>query len=179
MPQSAGGAEAENLVALNRRIYGKAEGDGELLNGVLYRDKLAKTFNSRGYAKFRNLAKISRPKKKKRRDGGEKRAMKGVGKNEVALVEVVEDEDEESDGDDLSRLLGEDVARRPKWRGSTRLLLLDEHYANKRIEELPEAIKVYILMLGTFGFCFKECQFVESSVDSNTCAHLPCCYFNL
>ncbi|KAL0443471.1 UNVERIFIED_CONTAM: tRNA (guanine(37)-N1)-methyltransferase 1 [Sesamum latifolium] len=70
LPNSGDGPEAEaedeNLVALNRRIYGKAEGDGEPLNAVLYRDKLARTFNSRGYAKFRNLAKMSRPKKKKR-----------------------------------------------------------------------------------------------------------------
>ncbi|KAK6157449.1 hypothetical protein DH2020_011697 [Rehmannia glutinosa] len=129
----------EELVALNRRIYGKAEGDP--LNEVLYRDKLARTFNSRGYARFRNLAKISRPKMKKKRDGGEKRGVKGVGRNEVALVEVIEDEDE-SDGEDFSRLLGEEFGRRPKWRGSTRLLLLDEQYANKKIEELPEAIKV-------------------------------------
>ncbi|KAK6134449.1 hypothetical protein DH2020_031806 [Rehmannia glutinosa] len=134
-------AETEELVALNRRIYGKAEGDGEPLNEVLYRDKLARTFNSRGYAKFRNLAKISRPKMKKKRDGGEKRGVKGVGRNEVALVEVIENE-EESDGEDFSRLLGEEFGRRPKWRGSTRLLLLDEQYANKKIEELPEAIKV-------------------------------------
>ncbi|PIN23048.1 tRNA modification enzyme [Handroanthus impetiginosus] len=144
LPNSTNGDEAEdeNLVALNRRIYGKAEGDGEPLNQVLYRDKLSRTFNSRGYVKFRNLAKISRPKKKKKRDDGEKRRMKGVGRNEVALVEVVEDEEEDSDTEALSRLLGEDVRRRPKWRGSTRLLLLDEQYANKRIEELPEAIKV-------------------------------------
>ncbi|KAK6134525.1 hypothetical protein DH2020_031759 [Rehmannia glutinosa] len=134
-------AETEELVALNRRIYGKAEGDGEPLNEVLYRDKLARTFNSRGYAKFRNLAKISRPKMKKKRDGGEKRGVKGVGRNDVALVEVIENE-EESDGEDFSRLLGEEFGRWPKWRGSTRLLLLDEQYANKKIEELPEAIKV-------------------------------------
>ncbi|KAL0326339.1 UNVERIFIED_CONTAM: tRNA (guanine(37)-N1)-methyltransferase 1 [Sesamum radiatum] len=135
-------AEDENLVALNRRIYGKAEGDGEPLDAVLYRDKLARTFNSRGYANFRNLAKMSRPKKKKKRDDREKMRMKGVGKNEMAVVQVVEDEDEESDGEELSRLLGEDVRLPPKWRGSTRLLLLDEQLANKSIEELPEAIKV-------------------------------------
>ncbi|KAL0399330.1 UNVERIFIED_CONTAM: tRNA (guanine(37)-N1)-methyltransferase 1 [Sesamum radiatum] len=144
LPNSGDGAEAEdeNLVALNRRIYGKAEGDGEPLNAVLYRDKLARTFNSRGYAKFRNLAKMSRPKKKKKRDDRDKMGMKGIGKSEMAVVEVVEDEDEESDGEELSRLLGEDVRRPPKWRGSTRLLLLDEQLANKSIEELPEAIKV-------------------------------------
>ncbi|XP_012844719.1 PREDICTED: tRNA (guanine(37)-N1)-methyltransferase 1-like, partial [Erythranthe guttata] len=129
------------LVALNRRIYGKAEGDGELLNSVLYRDKLARTFNSQGYVNFRNLAKISRSKKKKKMmDGGEKRGVKGVGRNDMAFVEVVECE--ESDVDDFSGLLGEDFGKRPKWRGSTRLLLLDEQYANKVLDELPEAIKV-------------------------------------
>ncbi|KAL0443469.1 UNVERIFIED_CONTAM: tRNA (guanine(37)-N1)-methyltransferase 1 [Sesamum latifolium] len=85
---------------------------------------------------------MSRPKKKKKRDDREKIGMKGIAKNEMAVVEVVEDEDEESDGEELSRLLGEDVRRPPKWRGSTRLLLLDEQLANKSIEELPEAIKV-------------------------------------
>ncbi|EYU19172.1 hypothetical protein ABFS82_13G176700 [Erythranthe guttata] len=139
--ESEAEAEAEELVALNRRIYGKAEGDGELLNSVLYRDKLARTFNSQGYVNFRNLAKISRPKKKKKMmDGGEKRGVKGVGRNDMAFVEVVECE--ESDVDDFSGLLGEDFGKRPKWRGSTRLLLLDEQYANKLLEELPETIKV-------------------------------------
>ncbi|XP_051124919.1 tRNA (guanine(37)-N1)-methyltransferase 1 isoform X2 [Andrographis paniculata] len=133
----------EDLVSLNRRIFGKAEGDGEPLNEVLYRDKLARTFNSRGYAKFRNLAKMSRPKRKrtKKMDDGEKRFMKGTVKNEVILVEVVEDEEENGDGEDLSRLLGEDVRRQPKWRGSTRLMLLDEQHANKMLDEMPQSIK--------------------------------------
>ncbi|GFP92527.1 tRNA (guanine(37)-n1)-methyltransferase 1 [Phtheirospermum japonicum] len=143
-PNPADGAETEDeddkLMALNRRIHGKAEGDGEMLNEVLYRDKLARNFNSQGYAKFRHLARISRPKKKKRiSGGGQKNGVKGVGRNDVAIVEVAEDE---SDSEDFSGLLGEDFGRRSKWRGSTRLLLLDEKYANKRIEELPEAIKV-------------------------------------
>ncbi|XP_057766571.1 tRNA (guanine(37)-N1)-methyltransferase 1-like [Salvia miltiorrhiza] len=140
LPQSASGAEAEGeaLVALNRRIYGKAEWDGEPLNAVLYRDKLARTFNSQGYASFRNLARISRPKKGKTRDDGEKRAMKGVRRSEGALVEVVEFHDSE----DLSGLLGEDAPQQQKWLGPTRLLLLDERYSNKSIEELPQAIKV-------------------------------------
>ncbi|KAH6767964.1 Met-10+ like family protein [Perilla frutescens var. frutescens] len=140
LPQSESEAEdgTETMVALNRRIYGKAVGDGEPLNAVLYRDKLAKNFNSEGYARFRNLAKMSRPKKGQKRDGGEKRVVKGVRRSEGVLVEVVEVDD----GEDLSRLLGEDVQWQQKWRGSTRLLLLDERYSNKRIEELPEAIKV-------------------------------------
>lgn len=145
LPNSAGGDddEAAKLLALNRRVFRKTEGGVKRLNAVLYRDMLAQTFNSRGYAKFRNLAKISRPKKKKKKDDGEKRMVKGVGRNEVALIEVVEDEDGDgdSDGEDLSRLLGEDVRRQPKWRGSTRLLLLDERYANKGIDELPQAVK--------------------------------------
>lgn len=175
LPQSVTGTEdgGETLVALNRRIYGKSEVDGEPLNAVLHREKLAKTFNSRGYANFRNLAKISRPKKKKKKkteDNGEKGQMKGVGRNELALVEVVEEE--ESDSEDLSRLLGEDFPPRPKWRGSTRLLLLGEQYANTSIDELPEAIKVYIFNLGRSNifllYFFKECWFVASSVDCNT-----------
>ncbi|KAL0362736.1 UNVERIFIED_CONTAM: tRNA (guanine(37)-N1)-methyltransferase 1 [Sesamum calycinum] len=50
LPNSGDGAEAEDesLVALSRRIYGKAEGDREPLNAILYRDKLARTFSSRG-----------------------------------------------------------------------------------------------------------------------------------
>ncbi|KAK4398429.1 tRNA (guanine(37)-N1)-methyltransferase 1 [Sesamum angolense] len=50
LPNSGDGAEAddESLVALNRTIYGKAEGDREPLNAILYRDELARTFSSRG-----------------------------------------------------------------------------------------------------------------------------------
>ncbi|XP_073156347.1 tRNA (guanine(37)-N(1))-methyltransferase 1 isoform X2 [Henckelia pumila] len=137
LPNSVGGAE-ENLAALNRRVYGKADGDGEPLNAVLYRDKLARTFNSRGYVNFRNLAKISRPKKKKKRDEVEKRVVKGVGKNDMVFIEVIEE-----DGEDISRLLGDNI-KRAKWRGSTRLLLLDEQYALKGVEELPESIKAVL-----------------------------------
>ncbi|KAG6689449.1 hypothetical protein I3842_11G175900 [Carya illinoinensis] len=136
----------ENLVSLERRIYGKAEGDGDVLSPVLYREKLARTFNSRGYVKFRNLAKISRPTKKKRRikDEGEEAArgegMRGIGKNEIALVEVVEEEEE---GGDLKGLLGDGFEGRVrKWTGPTRLLLLDERYSGRKVEDLPEAIKV-------------------------------------
>ncbi|KAL1537770.1 tRNA (guanine(37)-N(1))-methyltransferase [Salvia divinorum] len=137
LPQSDE-AEDKALVALNRRVHGRAEGDGEQLNAVLYRDKLARTFNSIGYARFRNLAKMSRPKKGKLRDGGEKRVVKGVRRSGGALVEVVES----SDGDDLRGLLGEDAPPWQKWRGPTRLLLLDERYSDKSIVELPQAIKV-------------------------------------
>lgn len=135
--------EEGSLVSLHRRIYGKAEADGDALSPVLYRDNLAKTFNSRGYIKFRNLAKISRPNKKKnKKKGGEDvEGKKGFQKNGFAVVEVLEDEDEENVG--LKNLLGEEF-KRNKWRGSTRLLLLDERYAGKGVEELPEAIKVAV-----------------------------------
>lgn len=135
-------ADGDSLVSLQRRIYGKAEGDGERLSPVLYRDMLSKSFNSKGFVKFRNLAKISRPKQKKKRGNEKEREKKGVGKNEMALIEVVEAEVTEDE--DMSGLLGDEFKGR-KWRGSTRLLLFDEQYANKGFDEMPEAIKVYVL----------------------------------
>ncbi|XP_031404643.1 tRNA (guanine(37)-N1)-methyltransferase 1 [Punica granatum] len=130
-----------NLEALERRVYGKAEGDGEELGRVLYREKLTRTFNSQGFANFGNLARITRPKKRKKREddgNGTRQRDRSIGRNEAAMVEVVEDEGE---GDDLRGLLGEGF-KRSKWRGSTRLLLLDERYANEGLEDLPEAIEV-------------------------------------
>ena len=137
--------EGGNLVSLERRIYGKAEGDGDVLSPVLYREKLARTFNSQGYVRFRNLARISRPKRKKKRKEEEEEeekggGNKGIGKNETALVEVVEGEEE---GKELKGLLGDEFkGKTRKWKGSTRLLLLDERYAARDVEDLPEAIKV-------------------------------------
>ncbi|KAI7737786.1 hypothetical protein M8C21_011961 [Ambrosia artemisiifolia] len=133
----------ERLESLNRRIYGKAEGDGERLNPVLYREKLVKSFNSRGYEKFRNLAKLSRPKRKGKAktetERGEVRDGKGNG---CYLVEEVVGEEREGEEEDLSRLIGDAAGYRlGKWKGSTRLLLLDERYADKSYDELPEAVK--------------------------------------
>ncbi|XP_026448284.1 tRNA (guanine(37)-N1)-methyltransferase 1-like [Papaver somniferum] len=134
--------EKKILDSLDRRLYGKADDDGEELSPVLYRDNIMKSFNSRGYVNFRNVAKISRPKKKnsnKRRDEGEgSDREKRIGKNDFAVVEVVGNEN-----DDFSGLLGEDF-KGGRWRGSTRLLLLDENLANKNVEELPEAVKAVI-----------------------------------
>ncbi|KAF3957684.1 hypothetical protein CMV_017329 [Castanea mollissima] len=135
--------QQEDLVSLERRIHGKAEGDGDVLSPVLHRDKLAREFNARGFIKFRNLAKISRPKRKKKDVKEEERSEgnKGIGKNEIALVEVVEEEEEEGEGD-LKGLLGDEFkGTRRKWSGPSRLLLLDERYAARKVEELPEAIK--------------------------------------
>ncbi|KAJ9153654.1 hypothetical protein P3X46_027073 [Hevea brasiliensis] len=134
--------EEGNFDALNRRIYGRAEGDGEELSPVLYRERLAKEFNSRGFVKFRNLAKISRPPRKKRKGGEGEETMKErnkrKGRDEFYMVEVVE----EDGGEDWKGLLGDEFKGRSKWRGSTRLLLLDESYADKGVEDLPQAIKV-------------------------------------
>ncbi|KAK2984734.1 hypothetical protein RJ640_004559 [Escallonia rubra] len=133
--------DTDGLVALNRRIHGRAEGDGELLPPVLYRDKLVKTFNTRGFVKFRNLARMSRPKKRKKKEEAEGRDKRGSGRNAVYMVEVVEDGSGSEEGEeDLSGLLGDEFKGR-KWRGSTRLLLLDEQYADNRLEDMPEAIK--------------------------------------
>ncbi|KAG9452806.1 hypothetical protein H6P81_005710 [Aristolochia fimbriata] len=130
--------------SLSRRIYGKADGDGEPLPPVLYREKLAKTFNCRGFLKFRNLAKISRPKNKKNKlvddDGNTSGGRERTRKNDFAVVEVVESGNE---NDDFSRLLGPNF-KGSRWRGSTRLLLLDEQYANKDVEALPQAVKAIL-----------------------------------
>ncbi|PIA30682.1 hypothetical protein AQUCO_05400054v1 [Aquilegia coerulea] len=151
------GDEDEKLDALNRRIYGKTEGDGETLSPVLYRDKLVKSFNTRGFVKFRNLAKISRPKKSRKmvmqQDKYERE--KRTGKNSISEVEVVGDRD--NDRDDMTGLLGEDF-KGGRWRGSTRLLLLDEQYANKDVVELPEAIKVLFTGGGKHS---RSCELVK------------------
>jgi tRNA (guanine37-N1)-methyltransferase len=122
--------------------------DGDVLSiPVLYRDKLAKTFNTRGYVNFRNLAKISRPKRNKKKNEKEGKFVevegnKRVGKNSYVTVEVVEEEEGVDEG--LRNLIGEEFVN-SKWRGSTRLLLLDERYKDYGVEELPEAIKVPFL----------------------------------
>ncbi|KAK7244421.1 hypothetical protein RIF29_39242 [Crotalaria pallida] len=144
--------QQNGLVSLQRRIHGQAESDGDILSPVLYRDRLAKTFNTRGFVKFRNLAKISRPSRSKKKEkegkgvgGGDKK--KRVGKNGFATVEVVDDEDEDEEEEDgnLGNLVGgEEGFGRKKWRGSTRLLLLDERYSRHGMEELPEAIKAVL-----------------------------------
>lgn len=133
--------EDGNFDSLDRRIYGKTDGDGMTLSPVLYRDNLVKSFNTRGFVKFRNLAKLSRPKRKKNliMEGGKSGVGKKVGKNDIYVVEVVRNSDEEMD--DMTGLLGDDFVE-GKWRGSTRLLLLDEQFVSKDVDELPDAIKV-------------------------------------
>ena len=109
------------------------------LSPVQYREKLGKEFNHRGFLKFRNLAKISRPRKRKKGIRGE---IEGRRKNEFAIVELLEEEEEEEEEEDRWRELAGDGFKGKEWRGPTRLLLLDERYADKDSDDLPEAIKV-------------------------------------
>lgn len=140
--------EEDSLVSLNRRMHGKAEDDGEPLSPVLHREKLVKTFDSVGFVNFRNLAKMTRPSSRKKKmvdneqSGGNNKDK--VRRKSFSVVEVVEDGLME--GEDLKGLLGDDFHGR-KWRGPTRLLLLDERYSTKCAEELPEAIKVSVPLL--------------------------------
>uniref|UniRef100_A0A7N0V1L0 tRNA (guanine(37)-N1)-methyltransferase n=1 Tax=Kalanchoe fedtschenkoi TaxID=63787 RepID=A0A7N0V1L0_KALFE len=141
--------ETTGLDNLERRMYGRADGDGERLNSVLYRDKLVKSFDSNGFVNFKNVVKMSGPLRRKKkvvvvdekvRKLGERNKD---GRNGFALVEVVEDADGD-EGGNWSGLLGDDCYRGVRWKGPTRLLLLDESYANKGVDELPEAIKVVL-----------------------------------
>lgn len=127
----------DRLDSLDRRW----EDEKEAFSPVLYREKLVKDFNCRGYVKFRNLAKISRPKKKKKKRKGEgDEGRERRGKDEIYVVEVIGDEGEEEE-EDWSVLIGEGF-KGGKWSGPTRLLLLDERHAKKGMDEMPEAIKV-------------------------------------
>ena len=110
------------------------------------RDKLARQFNARGFVQFPNLAKMSRPSARTQRDKkGEGRDDDKGTKREQDKVYVVKVPGEEDDGDDneWKGLVGEEGFGRGAWRGEpTRLLLLDESYAKRRVDDLPEAVKV-------------------------------------
>lgn len=129
--------DTQFITLLQDNTKNETDEELDLLNSVLYRDKLVKSFNVRGFVKFRNLAKISRPKRRKKKEKkGEEEKGNGR-KKEFCVVEVVEKESEEMKG-----LLGEEFRGGEKWKGATRLLLLDEELADKDVEEFPEAIKV-------------------------------------
>ncbi|WCJ39576.1 tRNA (guanine(37)-N1)-methyltransferase 1 [Euphorbia peplus] len=108
----------------------------EEISPVLYRERLAKDFNTRGFFKFRNLAKISRPPNKRRKQGDPKTPPPE--RKQIYVVEVV-DEDEEYE--DWKGLLGDDFKGTRKWIGSTRLLLLDHTFTDKPLHSLPQAIQ--------------------------------------
>ncbi|KAJ0983581.1 hypothetical protein J5N97_011836 [Dioscorea zingiberensis] len=148
------GDGGDRLRSLAKRVDGGLDYDEEhRLSPVLYREKLVKDFNYRGFLNFRNLAKMSRPKKKKKKlkDGKEDglEVKRGVGKNDFAVVEVVGDGGV-GEEEDMSGLLGEGFGM-GRWRGPTRLLLLDERYAKKGADELPDAIKAVLQCCATMG----------------------------
>ncbi|KAK8648503.1 hypothetical protein V6N13_129253 [Hibiscus sabdariffa] len=118
------------------------EEDGEFESLVLYREKLVKEFNYRGFVKFKNLAKISRPGKRKKKESKGDEERRGNERKEFWAVEVLEETEGE---EEMKGLLGEDFKGGRKWKGSTRLLLLDERYGDKGFEELPQAIKAVLV----------------------------------
>ncbi|KAM0952393.1 putative tRNA (guanine(37)-N(1))-methyltransferase [Dioscorea sansibarensis] len=140
------GDGGDRLRSLAKRVDGGSDGDKEhRLSPVLYREKLVKDFDCRGFLNFRNLAKMSRPKKKKSLKNGKEEGLdvkRGVGKSDFYVVEVVGDGGV-GEEEDMSGLLG--VGFRPgRWRGPTRLLLIDERFAKKGADELPKAVQAVL-----------------------------------
>nr|CAB3477007.1 unnamed protein product [Digitaria exilis] len=114
---------------------------------VARREKLAREFNARGFLRFPNLARLSRPSPaaRKRRErkgyGGDEEARREHDRDKTYVVEVVGEGTNEDD-DEWKALVGEEGFGRGLWRmGPTRLLLLDESYAKRSVDELPEAVK--------------------------------------
>ncbi|KAM0898150.1 hypothetical protein ACQ4PT_022109 [Festuca glaucescens] len=116
------------------------------LTAVTRCDRLARQFNARGFVQFPNLAKMSRPSARTQRDKkGEGRGGDKEAKREKDTVYVVKVPGEEEDDDQWKGLVGEEGFGSGAWRGEpTRLLLLDESYAKRSIDELPEAVKVVL-----------------------------------
>ncbi|KAL4271731.1 hypothetical protein GQ457_13G002970 [Hibiscus cannabinus] len=137
--------DEEMITLFDERKDGEESGeeeDGELESLVLYREKLVKEFNYRGFVKFKNLAKLSRPGKRKKKESKGDEERKGNERKEFWAVEVLEEKEGE---EEMKGLLGEDFKGGRKWKGSTRLLLLDERYGDKGFEELPQAIKAVLV----------------------------------
>lgn len=115
------------------------------------REKLAREFNARGFLRFPNLARLSRPSPaaRKRRErkggGGDEEATREPDRDKAYVVEVVREGMEDDEDEWWKGLVGEEGFGRGAWRiGPTRLLMLDESYAERRVDELPEAVKVLI-----------------------------------
>lgn len=131
--------EVRDLIEKSENLSEEGNGDSDSL--VLYRDKLVKEFNTRGYVNFRNLAKISRPPSKRKRIERKGEDKKSNERKELYELEVIGEEVEE----EMKALLGEEFRGERKWRGSTRLLLLDESYADRGVKELPQAIQAVMV----------------------------------
>ncbi|KAE8680169.1 tRNA (guanine(37)-N1)-methyltransferase 2 [Hibiscus syriacus] len=137
--------DEEMMTLFDKRNDGEEGGEeevGEFESLVLYREKLVKEFNYRGFVKFTNLAKISRPGKRKKKGSKGDGERKGNERKVFCVVEVLEEKEGE---DEMKGLLGEEFKGGREWKGSTRLLLLDERYGDKGFEELPQAIKAVLV----------------------------------
>ncbi|XP_048562573.1 tRNA (guanine(37)-N1)-methyltransferase 1 isoform X2 [Triticum urartu] len=132
---------------------------------VARREKLAREFNARGFVEFPILAKMSRPAGRTRREtkgraaGGKETKYE---KDKVYVVEVLE-QGGEDDEDEWKGLVGGEGFGKGAWRGEpTRLLLLDEGHAKRRVDELPEAVKVVLEheanQGGPFAYELVQCQ---------------------
>jgi tRNA (guanine37-N1)-methyltransferase len=123
-----------------------------LAAAVARREKLAREFDARGFLRFPNLSRLSRPSPaaRKRRgrkgDGSDEETTREPDRDKAYVVEIVREEGTEDDEDKWWKgLVGEEgFGRGAWWMGPTRLLLLDESYAERRVDELPEAVKVLI-----------------------------------
>ncbi|KAL6842794.1 hypothetical protein ACP4OV_027638 [Aristida adscensionis] len=148
----------QGLLGLGLRLPSPQRREGEEgrhapPTAVARREKLAREFNARGFIRFPNLARLSRPTSRKRGErkgaaggGGDSdgKAAHERGKDNSYVVEVVV-EGGEDDGDEWKGLVGKEGFGRGAWRtGPTRLLLLDESYAQREIDELPEAVKAVL-----------------------------------
>lgn len=124
-------------------------GPAQRATAVARREKLVRDLTARGFLRFPNLARLSRPsplalkRRERKGDGGDEKATREPDKDKAYVVEVVGETGE--DDDEWKGLVGEEGFGRGAWRiGSTRLLLLDERYAERKVDELPEAVKVLI-----------------------------------
>ncbi|KQK04402.1 hypothetical protein BRADI_2g13350v3 [Brachypodium distachyon] len=132
---------------------------------VARREKLAREFNARGFVEFPILAKMSRPAARTRRENKGTRSCNRETKHEKDKVYVVEvpRQGGEDDDDEWKGLVGEEGFGKGAWRGEpTRLLLLDESYAKRSLDELPEAIKVVLeneaKQCGSSAYELVQCQ---------------------
>ncbi|GJN31825.1 hypothetical protein PR202_gb20272 [Eleusine coracana subsp. coracana] len=155
LPNDQGLALALSLPPPARRRPTEEDGDHAPLTAVARREKLAREFNARGFARFPNLARLSRPPQRKRKEnkGGDSddETTRALDKDKAYVVEVV-GEGGEDDADEWKGLVGEEGFGKGVWRmGPTRLLLLDERYADRTVDELPEAVKVVTLPLQIQG----------------------------
>ncbi|TVU20773.1 hypothetical protein EJB05_30369, partial [Eragrostis curvula] len=145
LPNDQGLALSLSLPSPAQRHPAGEEGGHATPTAVERREKLAREFNARGFVRFPNLARLSRPAsaKRKAKKGGDsdEETTRERDSDKTYVVEVVGEEAAE----EWKGLVGEEGFGKGAWRmGPTRLLLLDERYAESKVDELPEAVKVVL-----------------------------------